>query len=245
MPIVSGFSHTVMATINRELVNVPSMGEIEPHRMPHIYTDGRTIYTRNLVPGQSVYGEKLVLSEGVEYRAWNPRRSKLAAYILKGCRTFPFDRGSTILYLGAATGTTASHLSDIATQGMIYCVEISSLPFRKLVSLCETRRNMVPLLADANNPEGYQKLIAEVDILYQDIAQRNQVEILRKNMKFLRESGVAFLMVKARSIDVSMDPKDLFESVKSELKQSGLKLVESKNLAPYEKDHMAIVGITR
>jgi fibrillarin-like pre-rRNA processing protein len=218
------------------------MEDIVTHKL--VYTDGRTIYTRNLVPGQSVYGEKLVASEGVEYRAWNPKRSKLAAFIIKGGKTFPFEGKSTILYLGAATGTTASHLSDIAAQGMIYCVEISSLPFRKLVSLCETRRNMMPLLADANNPEGYEKVLVEVDVLYQDIAQRNQVEIFLKNLKFMKEGGTAYLMVKARSVDVSMDPKAVYESVKHDLKRARLKVVESKDIAPYEKDHMAIVGIS-
>lgn len=218
--------------------------EIVPHEIPHVFTDGTTLYTENLVPGQSVYGEKLVPHIGIEYRAWNPKRSKLGAFILKGCKTFPFEEKSTILYLGAATGTTSSHLSDIVRDGMVYCVEISPLPFRKLVSLCETRHNMTPLLADANNPEGYEQLVGKVDVLYQDIAQRNQVDIFLKNLRFLEEHGVAYLMVKARSIDVSMDPKDVYSSAKERLQEEGLNVVESSDLAPYEKDHMAIVGVT-
>ncbi|MCK4443290.1 MAG: fibrillarin-like rRNA/tRNA 2'-O-methyltransferase [Thermoplasmata archaeon] len=217
------------------------MGEVVPHGLPGVFTDGRTLYTINLIPGQSVYGEKLVPHLDVQYRAWNPKRSKLAAFILKGCRTFPFRKDSTVLYLGAATGTTASHLSDIVTEGSIYCVEISPPPFRKLVSLCETRHNMIPILEDANSPETYEHLTGRVDIVYQDIAQRHQVDIFVKNLRLLEEDGTAFFMVKARSIDVSMIPENVYSSVKDDLRRAGLKIVESKELAPYEKDHMAIV----
>ncbi len=219
------------------------MGEILPHGLPGVYTDGRTIYTVNLVPGQSVYGEKLVPYLDTQYRAWNPKRSKLAAFILKGGRTFPFKKDSTVLYLGAATGTTASHLSDILVEGTIYCVEIAPRPFRKLVSLCETRPNMMPILADANIPETYEHLMDTVDIIYEDIAQRHQVEILLKNLRLLKEDGTAFLMVKARSIDVSMAPEEVYESVKHTLQKSELDIVETEDLSPFEKDHMAIVSV--
>ncbi|UCD93050.1 MAG: fibrillarin-like rRNA/tRNA 2'-O-methyltransferase [Methanobacteriota archaeon] len=219
------------------------MEKIVPHELPHVYTDGRTLYTHNLVPGQSVYGEKLVPHIDIEYRAWNPKRSKLAAFILKGCGTFPFEKNSKVLYLGAATGTTASHISDIVTEGMVYCVELSPIPFRKLVPLCETRADMTPLLADANNPEGYEQLVGEVDVVYQDIAQRNQVEIFVKNLRFLKDRGTAYLMVKARSIDVAKDPEEVYDSVKEQIIGGGLNVIESSDLLPYEKDHMAIVGV--
>ncbi len=216
------------------------MGEIVPHRLSGVYTDGRTLYTINLVPGQSVYGERLVPHLDLEYRAWNPKRSKLAAFILKGCRNFPFERRSSVLYLGAATGTTASHISDIVTEGIIYCVEISPPPFRKLVSLCEKRPNMMPILEDAHSPETYEQLMDRVDVVYQDIAQRHQVEIFLRNLRLMTRDGTAILMVKARSIDVSLDPRRVYDSVKSGLKEAGLKIIESSELAPYEKDHMVI-----
>lgn len=219
------------------------MAEIAPYGLPGVYTDGRTIYTVNLVPGQSVYGEKLEPHLDVEYRAWNPKRSKLAAFILKGCKTFPFEKDSTALYLGAATGTTASHISDIVADGTIYCVEISPPPFRKLVALCETRNNMMPIMADAHSPETYEHLMDTVDIIYMDIAQRHQVEIFLNNLRLLKGGGYAYLMVKARSIDVSKDPKIVYEAVKKELKESGLKILESSELVPYEKDHLAVVSV--
>ena len=48
-----------------------------------------------------------------EYRVWNPFRSKLAAAILGGVDKIHIAPGSKVLYLGAASGTSVSHVSDI------------------------------------------------------------------------------------------------------------------------------------
>ena len=48
-----------------------------------------------------------------EYRVWNPFRSKLAAAILGGVDKIHMKPGAKVLYLGAASGTTVSHVSDI------------------------------------------------------------------------------------------------------------------------------------
>ncbi len=72
-----------------------------------------------MVSGESVYGEKRVsiesgeVGEKIEYRVWNPFRSKLAAAILGGIDQIHIKPGSKVLYLGAASGTTVSHVSDI------------------------------------------------------------------------------------------------------------------------------------
>ena len=71
-----------------------------------------------MVTGESVYGEKKVSIDGdggekIEYRVWNPFRSKLAAAILGGIDNIHMRPGSKVLYLGAASGTTVSHVSDI------------------------------------------------------------------------------------------------------------------------------------
>lgn len=58
----------------------------------------------------------LLVQEGedkIEYRAWNPFRSKLAAAILGGVDQIHIKPGCKVLYLGAASGTTVSHVSDI------------------------------------------------------------------------------------------------------------------------------------
>lgn len=217
------------------------MPRIRPSETRHVYTDGTNLYTLNLVPGQAVYGERLVTQNGSEYRVWNPRKSKLSALILKGCKSFPFTSTSNVLYLGAASGTTASHLSDICAQGMIYCVEISPRPFRKLMTVSENRGNMLPLLADANTPRRYQRVIGRVDVLYQDVAQRNQVEILIRNLKLVKEEGFAFLMIKARSIDVTQRPDRIYRDTEEALSSSGVRIIQRTNLEPYEKDHAAFV----
>ena len=89
-----------------------------------VYLKDGNIATKNLNPGTSVYGEELI-QEDVEYRIWNPRRSKLAAALLNGLKNLELDDASKVLYLGASTGTTVSHISDIVINGRIYAVEFS------------------------------------------------------------------------------------------------------------------------
>jgi fibrillarin-like pre-rRNA processing protein len=198
-------------------------------------------YTRNMVPGQSVYWEVLRRVGGIEYRFWDPRRSKLAAFLKCRGKTFPFEATSSVLYLGAASGTTVSHISDILTGGRIFCVEIARNPFRELLALAEKRPNMIPILEDANQPHIYERLVGQADILYQDIAQRNQTEIFIKNSKMLKPQGIGFLMVKARCIDVTAPPMKTYEKCTKELAQSGFDIEEVIRLEPFEKDHAAVV----
>ncbi len=207
-----------------------------------VYKKGSQLLTINFAPGTLVYDEYVVKEKKTEFRQWNPRRSKLAAYLLNGGRKFPFTKDSKVLYLGAASGTTASHLSDIITDGMVYCVEFSQRSFRDLVLVCQTRKNMVPILEDAHFPERYKPLIGKVDIVYQDISQRDQVLIFLKNLRAcLTNNGYGMLMVKARSINVAAAPSSIFKIVKQELKAEGLKILEEINLGPYAKDHLGLV----
>lgn len=174
------------------------------------------------------------------YKRWDPYHSKLAALILKGAKLPQLvTRDSTVLYLGAGTGATASYIADIATNGMVYCVEFSPRVFVDLLARCERRANMTPILEDANHPERYGYLGA-VDVLYQDVAQRNQTDIFLKNLSLLRPGGVGILMIKARCIDVASRPRDIYRQVQTELARSGLTILGSIDLAPYEKDHLAL-----
>ncbi|MFH0816599.1 MAG: fibrillarin-like rRNA/tRNA 2'-O-methyltransferase [Methanobacteriota archaeon] len=218
------------------------MPGMKQSRFGGVYTDGSRQFTLNRDPGQRVYGEDLATTDGAEYRAWDPRRSKLAAALLNGLESFPFTASSRVLYLGAASGTTASHVSDIATDGQVFCVEIASRPFRDLVALCERRKNMHPILSDASNPGSYAPIVQSVDVAYQDISQKDQVGILHKNLDALPPStGMAILMVKARSIDVSANPAKIFARVEGQLVERGYEVEERIDLAPYEKDHEAMV----
>ncbi|KUO41870.1 MAG: fibrillarin-like rRNA/tRNA 2'-O-methyltransferase [Candidatus Hadarchaeaceae archaeon] len=202
----------------------------------------RKLATVNLAPGTQVYGERLLKIQGIEYRLWNPYRSKLAAAILKDIKKVPIDQGKCVLYLGAASGTTASHVSDlIGSSGFVHCIEISSRPLRDLLIVCNRRPNMVPLLADARQLGSYCALIEKVDVVYQDVAQPDQTEILSANVKaFLREGGYAMLALKARSIDITKEPRDIFRDEMEKLEEE-LEVVDAKILDPYEKDHAMLV----
>jgi len=202
--------------------------------------------TRNLSPGLTVYGERTVKVGGEEYRLWNPRRSKLAAAINNGLKELPISKNERILYLGAASGTTASHISDIVSQGMVYCVEFSQRVFRKLLDVSEVRRNMIPILADAKKPLEYASLTEECGLLYQDIAQPNQAEILLRNADvYLKKGGLVALVVKARSIDFTEKPERVFKRESELLKKGGIQIIQMIDLAPYEKDHAMIIGRKR
>ncbi len=206
-----------------------------------VYTDGSWLYTRNLVPGVSIYGERLVQVQGAEYRRWDANRSKLAAYLKRGGRVWPFGPASSVLYLGAGSGTTASHLSDICASGSIVAVEISPRVFRDLVGVAEPRPNLLPILGDAAQPSGYSSRVDAVDVLYQDVAQRDQEGIFLRNAGFLRPGGVGFLMIKSRSADVAAEPPAVYARIERALVDGGLEPVDRRTLDPFEADHAALV----
>ncbi len=198
----------------------------------------KNLYTRNLVNNQSVYGEELKKINNVEYRFWDPYRSKLASLLLTGYE-LPFKDNSTILYLGAGSGTTVSHISDIVKNGEIYAIELSSTPFLKLYRMCNNRLNIYPLLADASMPERYVKFIPEVDFLYQDISQMDQVDILIKNaILFLKKRGIAIFMAKLKSISSVESNESIIERVEEHL-NNRFHIKYKVDLSPYEKDHIA------
>lgn len=208
----------------------------------NVYQIDNNIATVNYTPGIQVYQEKLIEYEGKELRLWNPRRSKLAASIIKGLVTFPFKKDSKVLYLGASAGTTPSHISDICTEGRVYSVEFSPTMMRDFLDVSYNRENLLPILDDATRPHNYQHLIEKVDVIYSDVAQATQTKLFLDNFKlFSKEDTVGILMIKARSIDVTMKPNDVFKQEKKHLKEGGLKVIEEIKLDPYEKDHMAFV----
>ncbi len=203
-----------------------------------IYREENKILTKNLLPGKNVYGEKIIKIGEEEYRIWNPYRSKMCASILKGLKFLPLNKKSKMLYLGVADGTTASHFSDILTDGIIYGVEVAFKPMKKFVKLCEERKNMIPIMGDANKPKEYKKIVEEIEFLYQDIAQKNQIEIFLNNIdKFSPKYGM--IMVKARSINMAEKPKKIFEKVKEKIEKNH-EIIEMIELSPYAKDHVAI-----
>lgn len=197
--------------------------------------------TLNLKPGKVVYNERLVKKDGTEYRFWEPFRSKLAAAIKKGLQNFPFTTGSKILYLGASTGTTISHLSDIiGEKGEIYAVEIAPMPLKSLIKLSEERVNIIPIHGDARKPGEYHE-VGTVDVIYQDVAQADQSDILIKNAdRFLKKGSIAMIAIKSQSIDVTKKPRDVFEIELKRL-EAHFEVLEKYELEPFDKNHLFVV----
>jgi fibrillarin-like pre-rRNA processing protein len=225
---------------------------VKPHpQFAEIYQvtleDGaQRLATRNLAPGRAVYGERLIRFKSVEYRVWDAFRSKLAAAILREVQTVPIKPGHRVLYLGAASGTTASHVSDIVgEQGHVYCVEFASRSLRELVNnVCAYRLNMSPFLEDARLPEKYAMFIpGKVDDVYCDVAQPEQAKILADNADvFLKEAGWVMLAVKSQSIDVTKEPSEVYQQEARVLKKRGFDVKETVRLEPYDKAHAMIIA---
>ena len=217
---------------------------IEPSKLQGIYEDKKkkAYYTLNLVPGVHVYDEKLVSEDGQEYREWNPRKSKLAAALMKEVSQIGIKPGSIVLYLGCSTGTTISHVSDIVGKsGFVFGVDIGPRVMREMVFVCEERTNIAPILANARDTQLLGQRICQPDIVYQDLAQKDQVEIFLKNCSmFLKKGGFGLLFVKARSIDVTKSPRLIYADIRKKLEQN-IMIVDYRELDPLEKDHCVFV----
>jgi fibrillarin-like pre-rRNA processing protein len=217
---------------------------MEPAAWPGVYREGRDLFTRNLRPGDRVYGEELRTAAGVEYRQWDPFRSKLAALLARGA---PLDlwgpRVRSVLYLGAAHGTTASHVSDLWPDAEVFVVEKSPTSFAPLLALARRRKNLLPLLADAQLPERYQADVGEVDLLYQDVAQRDQVRIFRENAEVaLRAGGRGLLMLKVRSVTQRRPAGAIVRESRTALERAGLAVRGEWPLGPFSKEHVALAA---
>jgi len=225
--------------------------DVEPHpRFKGIYwitleEGSRKLATRNLARGHSVYGEHLIKYRDIEYRVWDPFRSKFAAAIMKGLEKVPIEPSVKVLYLGAASGTTASHVSDIVGErGHVYCVEFAARSIRDLVeNVCAFRPNMSPILADARLPARYTTFVGKADDIYCDIAQPEQARILADNSDtFLVLNGWIMLAIKAQSIDVTKEPSEVYEEEIRTLRTRGFRIDQVVHLEPYDKAHAMIIA---
>ena len=200
--------------------------------------------TENMVPGNQVYKEKLIIKRNVEYRLWDPFRSKLAASIMNELDYFPFENKTKVLYLGASTGTTVSHISDIiGPNGIIFAVEHASRVARDFLDrVASFRSNIIPILQDARRPKEYFSVFGKVDVVYVDIAQPDQTKIAIENCEmFLKKGGYFFLVIKTRSIDVTKDPKRIIIEEIEKLKIK-FEVLQSIDLHPYDKDHAMVIA---
>uniref|UniRef100_A0A453T0A3 rRNA 2'-O-methyltransferase fibrillarin 2 n=1 Tax=Aegilops tauschii subsp. strangulata TaxID=200361 RepID=A0A453T0A3_AEGTS len=205
--------------------------------------------TKNMVAGESVYGEKRVSVQNedgtkVEYRVWNPFRSKLAAAVLGGVDNIWIAPGARVLYLGAASGTTVSHVSDIVgPTGLVYAVEFSHRSGRDLVNMAKKRTNVIPIIEDARHPAKYRMLVGMVDVIFSDVAQPDQARILALNASyFLKNGGHFVISIKANCIDSTQAPEAVFAAEVEKLKLEQFKPSEQVTLEPFERDHACVVG---
>jgi len=227
---------------------------IEKHRHEGVFiARGKedAILTRNLVPGESVYGEKRIAveieGEKIEYRVWNPFRSKLCAAIVGGVADIHIKPGSKLLYLGAASGTTVSHCSDIVgPEGLVYAVEFSHRSGRDLINLAKRRTNVIPIVEDARHPHKYRMLVGMVDVIFSDVAQPDQARIVALNAQyFLKNEGHFVISIKANCIDSTSQPEAVFAKEVERLRQERFKPRERVTLEPYERDHAVVIGVYR
>jgi len=217
-----------------------SLAEIFPNVFKARQGSLEYLATRNLTPGRTYYGEPTFTVEDAEYRSWNPTRSKLAAAIMKGVSTMPIGPGSRVLYLGAASGTTVSHVSDVVgTGGHIWALDFSPRALRDLLDkVSRYRDNVSPILGDARRPEEYSALVPKVNVVFADVAQPDQAEIVAKNARwFLRRGSSVMLSIKSRSINVVEKPQEVYRSQVKILEDWGLRVSQLIDLEPYEKDH--------
>ncbi|MBI2445605.1 fibrillarin-like rRNA/tRNA 2'-O-methyltransferase [Candidatus Micrarchaeota archaeon] len=217
---------------------------------PGVYKLRGQPYTRSITPGFKVHGEKILRLPDGEFRHWAPEHSKLSAAMVQGLKTFPFKTGAKVLYLGAAQGVTCSFLSDvIGPDGEIFGVEISKRALRDLIFVCEKRGNIFPILADASQPQEYAADVGKVDVVFEDVAAREQDDILAHNATAcLKTGGYAMLAIKARSIDSAANPDSIYEKVIAKIladPHAHLELVEKVRLDPYEADHMFAVFVKK
>lgn len=181
-----------------------------------------------------VYGERMLRG----FRVWNPYRSKLAAYYYKG-GSIDITPSTKVLYLGAAHGTTVSHVADYAD--VVYAVENAPRPMQDLLAVASRRKNIIPLFADATRPASYAPLVETVQLLVQDVASPDQPGIARSNSAFLEDGGMALVSIKARSIDVTRNPADVVDECCRTLAGSPLDVMSVTWLEPYHRDHAMLV----
>ena len=180
-----------------------------------------------------VYGERVISGQ----RVWDPYRSKLSALYHLG-KGVELSGSMRVLYLGAAHGTTVSHVADYVE--VVYAVEMAPRPMQDLLEVAGRRKNIIPIMADAAHPEGYVPIVEEVDLIFQDVASPVQADIAIRNRIFLAPGGYLILVAKTRSIDTAARPEDV-EGAVGETIRPHYTILDSTWLLPYHRDHVAFI----
>ena len=156
------------------------------------------LWTRNAVRGKSVRGERRKRDGRIEWRKWDARRSKVAAMLMRSKvdpSTLIPNPGSLVVYLGASSGSTVSHLHDHVCGagnhhgGKIIAVDISSRMMRDLLTLCHARPGIVPILGDARYPLNLAPYLPRMaDWLFQDLSMPDQAKSFINSTSYLSVS---------------------------------------------------------
>ena len=183
------------------------------------------------------YGEK-VQKKGSKYlREWNPNKSKIAAAIKKGFN-LNLENNSSVLYVGCSTGTTLSHIADIVTKGKIIANDISAESMLSLIPLLRIKTNISPVLDDYKKLVDLDVIKGNYDFVFQDVSQKDQVDVFIDIVKeFLSSSGQGAISLKTRSIDSTKTPKQVLNQSIEKIKRSGLRIINTYDLEPFEKEH--------
>lgn len=207
--------------------------------------NGRTeFWTETASAPPAVYGERWTVVGHRSYRAFDPTRSKLAAALVRGWEGDLPAPSERWLYLGAASGTTASHVADLTgPEGTVYAVERSVRPFARLLALAERWSGLLPILHDARRPSEYLALVPPVDGIYADIAQPDQVAIVLANARlFLRGTGSRLMIaLKTASMGRQRSPLEHLHAAEAEL-DLGIGLERPVKLDPFHRGHFLVGG---
>ena len=219
-----------------------------------IRKEGRSLWTRNAVKGISVRGERRKKDSRIEWRHWDPTKSKVAASLLKTQREpslmLPRE-GTTCLYLGASSGTTVSHIHDHVCgsgnhhNGRVVAVEIAPRMMRDLSKLSELRPGLIPVLGDARDPLVISPYLrSKVDWIHQDISIADQTNsFLKISEIFLKVGGIGLLSLKAASERWLEGGDDSRFAVAKKLIESNKKIVllEIIDISYFEGQHRVFV----
>ncbi|XP_020871124.1 putative rRNA 2'-O-methyltransferase fibrillarin 3 isoform X1 [Arabidopsis lyrata subsp. lyrata] len=225
---------------------------VTPHRHAGVFvakSKADALVTKNLVPGEIIYNEKRIFVQNedrstVEYRVWNPHRSKLADAITTGVDNIWIKPGVNVLYLGASSGYTVSHISDIVgPEGCVYAVEHSHICGKVLMNMAEKRTNVIPIIEDARHPAKYRMLVGMVDVIFSDVNQPDQSKILGLNASYFLKSGGHFMIsIKANSIDSTIAAETVYQMEVEKLQMEELRPTEILHIDSCEEKHACVFG---
>ena len=205
------------------------------------------LWTETVGAPPSVFGERWTEVDGRTYRSFEPSRSKLASAVLKGWTGALPGPGERWLYLGAASGTTASYVADlVGPTGRVYALERSLRPFSRLLGLAERWPNLLPILGDARMPRTYSGLVPPVDGVYADIAQPDQVEIVRSHAELYLRGAGGRVLVALKTASMGRENSAAGHLARSEeALRPVLHLAPSVPLDPFHRAHYLVGGRVR